>query len=209
GGPGGMEDILSDILGSFGSRGGPQGGPQGGFQAGFGQATGRGEDVTASVTVTLAEAAKGTKTRVSLPTGKEVEVTIPAGIASGQTVRLRGLGNPSPLRQGQAGDALVTVEIAPHPTLKPDGADLRAEVAVPLADAVLGGKVRVDTLDGAVELTVPAMSSSGRTLRIRGRGLPRGAGGAGDLFVTLKITLPDAADPELDALMRKWRTQAS
>ena len=102
----------------------------------------------------------------------------------------------------------MTVEVAPHPTLKPEGADLRTEAAVPLADAVLGGKVRVDTLDGAVELTVPPMSSSGRTLRLRGRGLPKPSGGAGDLLVTLKITLPDAADPELDALMRKWRAQA-
>ncbi|KAA5600359.1 DnaJ C-terminal domain-containing protein [Blastochloris sulfoviridis] len=207
-GPGGMEDILGDIFGAFGGRGGPQGGPQGGFQGGFGQATGRGEDVTVQVTVTMAEAAKGAKTRVSLPTGKEVEVTIPAGITSGQTVRLRGLGQASPLRQGQPGDALVTVEVAPHPTLKPDGADLRTEAAVPLADAVLGGKVRVDTLEGAVELTVPPMSSSGRTLRLRGRGLPNPSGGAGDLLVTLKIALPDAADPELDALMRKWRAQA-
>jgi DnaJ-class molecular chaperone len=208
GGPaGGMDDFLSDILGAMGGRAGA-GGAERGFHPGFGAASGRGDDVNAQVTVTLAEAVKGTKKRLSLPTGREVEVTIPAGIASGQQVRLRGLGHPSPLRQGQAGDALVTVEVAPHPTLKPDGENLRTEVAVPLADAVLGGKVRVDTLEGAVELTVPPMSSSGRTFRVRGRGLPKASGGAGDLLVSVKVALPEAADPELDALMRKWRAQA-
>ncbi|ALK09733.1 DnaJ C-terminal domain-containing protein [Blastochloris viridis] len=207
GGPaGGMDDFLGDILGAMGGR--AAGGQERGFHPGFGAASGRGDDVNAQVTVTLAEAAKGAKKRVSLPTGREVEVAIPAGIASGQTVRLRGLGHPGPLRQGAPGDALVTVEVAPHPTLKPDGENLRTEVAVPLADAVLGGKVRVETLEGAVDLSVPPMSSSGRTFRIRGRGLPKAGGGVGDLFVSLKIMLPETADPELDAVMRKWRARA-
>jgi len=120
-------------------------------------------------------------------------------------VRLRGLGRASPFG-GPTGDALVMVEITPHPAgLRPDGADLRTEVAVPLADAVLGGKVRVETLDSTVELTVPPMTSSGRTFRIRGRGLPKPTGGAGDLLATTKIVLPEKADAELEALMRRWR----
>jgi DnaJ-class molecular chaperone len=105
---------------------------------------------------------------------------------------------------GVAGDALITVSVAPHPTFTREGADLRLELPVTLYEAVLGGKVRVPTLDGAVELGIPPGSNSGRTLRVRGKGLPS-KGGAGDLYATLRIVLPDRADPELEALMRKWR----
>ena len=112
----------------------------------------------------------GTSRRVHLPTGKEIDAKIPAGLADGQTIRLKGQGLPGP--GGAAGDALITVTIAEHPLFKRDGANLRLELPVTLYEAVLGGKVRVPTLDGAVELAIPPGTSSGRTLRVKGKGLP-------------------------------------
>src|SRR6185312_10905472 len=161
-----------------------------------------GQDLHATLTVGLADAAKGTKTRVSLPTGKEIEVKIPAGIADGQQIRLKGQGWPG--NNGKFGDALITVNVAPHPLFKPDGADLRLELPITLYEAVLGAKVRVPTLDGAVELAIPAGTNSGRTFRLKGKGMP-GKGGAGDLLAVVRIVLPDRGDDALSELMRQWR----
>jgi DnaJ-class molecular chaperone len=159
-------------------------------------------DVTGSVTISLPEVLTGTSRRVHLPTGREIDAKIPAGLADGQTIRLKGQGMPGP--GGVAGDALITVTIAEHPLFKRDGANLRLELAVTLYEAVLGGKVRVPTLAGAVELAIPAGSSSGRTLRVKGKGLPA-KDGAGDLYVTIRIVLPEGGDAELDELMNRWR----
>jgi DnaJ-class molecular chaperone len=159
-------------------------------------------DVTGAVTITLPEVAAGTSRRVQLPTGKEIDVKIPAGLADGQTIRLKGQGMPGP--RGSAGDALITVTIAPHHLFERDGSNLKIELPVTLYEAVLGGKVRVPTLDGAVELAIPAGTSSGRRLRVKGKGLPT-KGGMGDLYAAVRIVLPDKPDPELEALMRKWR----
>jgi DnaJ-class molecular chaperone len=160
-----------------------------------------GRDVTVPLTISLAEAAKGGARRVRLPNGKEVDVKIPAGLADGQQIRLKGQGLSGP---GAAGDVLITVTIAPHPLFTRDGANLRLDLPVTLYEAVLGAKVRVPTLDGAVELAIPAGTSSGRTFRLKGKGLP-GKGGAGDLFATIRIALPEGSDDALEALMRKWR----
>src|ERR1700704_236093 len=173
---------------------------------GFGQAedfetTFPGGDVTVPVTISLAEAAKGGARRVHLPNGKEVDVKIPAGLTDGQQIRLKGQGLPGP---GAVGDALITVTIAAHPLFTREGANLRIELPVTLYEAVLGAKVRVPTLDGAVSLAIPAGTSSGRTFRLKGKGLP-GKGGAGDLLAKVTIVLPDNKDPALDELMRKWR----
>ncbi len=194
---GGFEDILRGMFG------GAAGAARGGHfeQEEFG-APGGGQDLHASITIGLAEAAKGTKARVSLPTGKDVEVKIPAGIASGQQIRLKGQGWPS--ASGRAGDALITVNVAPHPLFKPDGADLRLDLPVTLYEATLGGKVRVPTLDGAVELAIPAGTNSGRTFRLKGKGLKTKTG-HGDLLATVRIALPEKVDDEFKALMEKWR----
>jgi DnaJ-class molecular chaperone len=127
-----------------------------------------GRDVTGTVTITLPEVLTGASRRVQLPTGKEIDAKIPAGLADGQTIRLKGQGLPGP--GGPAGDALITVTIAEHPLFKRDGANLRLELPVTLYEAVLGGKVRVPTLDGAVQLAIPPGTSSGRTLRVKGKG---------------------------------------
>ncbi len=201
---GGFEDILRDMFGNAarGRAHGTQFEPQD-----FG-APSTGQDLHATLTITLPEAAKGTKTRVHLPTGKDVEVKIPAGLTSGQQIRLKGQGWPS--ATAKAGDALITVNVAPHPLFKPDGADLRLELPIALYEAVLGGKVRVPTLDGAVELAIPAGTDSGRTFRLKGKGLKAKDGnksGTGDLLATVRIVLPDRSDDELKELMRKWREQ--
>ena len=138
-----------------------------------------------------------------LPTGKDVEVKIPAGLTNGQQVRLKGQGWPTP--DGNAGDALITVNVAPHPLFTPDGADLRLDLPIALHEAVLGGKVRVPTLDRAVELAIPPGTSSGRTFRLKGKGL-KTKGATGDLLATVRIVLPEGSDDELQELMRKWRT---
>ena len=160
------------------------------------------QDLHAEMTISLPEAAKGTKTRVHLPTGKDVEVKIPAGLTSGQSIRLKGQGWP--IANGKAGDALITVHVAPHPLFKPDGADLRLDLPITLYEAALGGKVRVPTLDGAVELAIPPGTNSGRTFRLKGKGL-KTKSDAGDLLATVRIMLPDRTDDEFKELMRKWR----
>ncbi len=201
---GGFEDILKDMFGDAVGGGGPRATRRSTFeQEDFGQArqAPQGRDVTGAVTITLAEAAKGTTRRVQLPTGKEIEVKIPAGLADGQTIRLKGQGL---MGSGGSGDALIAVTVAAHPVFKRDGDDLRLDLPVTLYEAVLGGKVRVPTLDGAVELSIPSSTDSGRTFRLKGKGMPA-KGGAGDLYVTVQIVLPDRPDPELDELMRRWR----
>ena len=200
GGGAGFEDLLR---GMFGNRGGATRGFSQQFDTDdLGAATGAGQDLHASLTITLSDAAKGTKTRVHLPTGKDVEVKIPAGIASGQQIRLKGQGWPS--ATGRAGDALITINVAPHPLFKPDGADLRLELPITLYEAVLGGKVRVPTLDGAVELAIPAGTNAGRTFRLKGKGL-KAKSGAGDLLATVRIVLPERVDDEFKELMKSWR----
>jgi DnaJ-class molecular chaperone len=196
----GFEELLR---GMFGGRAGAARGFGQDFETeDFGAATGAGQDLHASLTIMLADAAKGTKTRVHLPTGKDVEVKIPAGIASGQQIRLKGQGWPS--ATGKAGDAMITINVAPHPVFKPDGSDLRLELPITLYEAALGGKVRVPTLDGAVELAIPAGTSSGRTFRLKGKGL-KAKSGAGDLLATVRIVLPERVDDEFKELMKKWR----
>jgi DnaJ-class molecular chaperone len=109
---------------------------------------------------------------------------------------------------GQPGDAIVTIHIGRHPQLRVDGRDLRLDLPITLYEAVLGGNVEAATLDGHVELTVPAHSSGNRTLRLRGKGLPASGGKpAGDLLVSLRIVLPEGAGPELDALAERLRNE--
>jgi DnaJ-class molecular chaperone len=160
----------------------------------------KGEDVSAALTVTLEDVASEAKKRVMLPTGREFEVTIPKGVADGQIIRLRGLGRGGPM--SDAGDALLTIRIAPHERFSVEGANLRLRQPIELEEAVLGATVRVPTLTGAVEMTVPPMTSSGRTFRLRGKGLPA-KDGRGDLLVTAEIKLPEQADEELLDYARK------
>jgi DnaJ-class molecular chaperone len=210
GGPGGMgggafEDILNSMFANAG-RGGARGGAGRAspfeFETG---GVGLDLDVNVAMSVSLEEAVKGGDKRVRLPTGKELNVKVPAGVIEGQQIRLRGQGETA---QGHPpGDLLITVHIAPHPYFKVDGSDIRLDLPITLYEAVLGGKVRVPTLGGAVELSIPKNTSSGRTFRLKGKGLPKQGGATGDLFVTARIMLPDGNDADLEALMQKWRDE--
>jgi len=200
GGRGGFDpsDFFADLFGG-GRRGRGASGGQAGAQ------TRRGEDVAATATVPLETAIRGGTTRVFLPGGRTLEVSIPAGVEEGKQIRLRGQGQAAPLG-GEPGDALVTIKIAPHPYFKVAGRDLTADLPVTLYEAALGGRIAAPTLEGKVELTVPPGSNGGRVLRLRGKGLPATDGkAAGDLYVTLRIMLPEGEDADLEALARKWR----
>jgi DnaJ-class molecular chaperone len=200
-GAGGFEDILNSMFGGGvrGARPGAGGGAQFEFDTG---GIGLDLDVNVAMSVSLEESVKGGEKRVRLPNGKELNVKIPAGVTEGQQIRLRGQGESA---QGHPpGDLLITINVAPHPFFKIEGSDLRIDLPVTLYEAVLGGKVRVPTLGNAVELSVPKNTSSGRIFRLKGKGLPK-AGATGDLFVTIRIMLPDGNDAELEALMEKWR----
>ena len=204
GGPGGaggagFEDILNSMFGGAARGARPGGGNHFEFDTG---GVGLDLDLSVAMSVSLEESVKGVEKRVRLPNGKELNVKIPAGVTAGQQIRLRGQGETA---QGhRPGDLLITVSIAPHPFFKVEGSDLRIDLPITLYEAVLGGKVRVPTLGSAVELSIPKNTSSGRTFRLKGKGLPK-AGGAGDLFVITRIILPDGNDAELEALMEKWR----
>jgi DnaJ-class molecular chaperone len=202
-GGGGFEDILNSMFGAAAARGGARRtGGASPFEFDPGTIA-LDLDLSVSMTVSLEEAVKGADKRVRLPNGKELNVKIPAGVVAGQQIRLKGQGETAPGHP--PGDLLITVNIAPHAFFKVEGSDLRLDLPITLYEAVLGGKVRVPTLGSAVELSIPKNTSSGRIFRLKGKGLPK-AGSAGDLFVTIRIMLPDGNDAELEALMAKWRT---
>jgi DnaJ-class molecular chaperone len=166
-----------------------------------------GEDIGVSVAVPLATIAHGGSIRVALPTGRTLDVAVPAGIEEGKSIRLRGQGHPG-RRSGPAGDVIVTIRYARHPLFKVEGRDLRLDLPITLYEAILGARVRAPTLSGEVEVSIAPGASGGRVLRLRGKGLPAGAEQpAGDLLATLRIVLPNEADAELSALMRKLRDQ--
>ncbi len=199
GGGGSFDDILASMFGGAGrGRGGAET-----FEYAPGASAMPELDLNASIGITLEEAVHGAEKRVRLPTGKELNIKVPAGVTHGQTIRLRGQGQE--VQGHRPGDALITVMIAQHQVFKVDGNDLRADIPVTLYEAVLGAKVRVPTLDGAVELSIPKNTSSGRTFRLRGKGMPVKGKDAGDLFVTVRIVLPDGNDADLEALMQRWR----
>ena len=164
----------------------------------------KGEDVSAVLSVSVEDVASERKQRIGLPSGRDVEVTLPPGVSDGQTIRLRGLGGDG-FGGGEAGDVLLTVRITGQDRFAIAGSDLKSRVPVDLEDAILGGKVRVDTPTGAVEMNVPPMTSSGRTFRLRGKGLPK-KDGHGDLLATVEIRLPAQADETLTEFAKARRS---
>jgi DnaJ-class molecular chaperone len=212
--PGGFsaEDILKEFMSGFGGaqqRGGRTTGAGGWdpFTGSMGGGASRGagtkaEEANVTLAVSLEDANKGASVPLRLPTNKVVNVKLPEKVEDGQQIRLKGQGMPSPMG-GEAGDAIVTVKFERHKHFRRDGADLRVEVPITLYEAVLGGKVRVPTLDGSAELTLPPNINTSKALRLKGKGLH----GAGDLYASLKVVLPEAGDPDLEGLMRFWRDQ--
>jgi DnaJ-class molecular chaperone len=160
-----------------------------------------GGDLSATLEITVEEAATTPKVTVQFPGGRKIAVKLPSYVEDGQVIRLKGQGEPSPLG-GQPGDALVTLRLARHSRYRVEGRDLHADLPVPLKDAALGAKVAVETPAGRVAVNVPAWSSSDKVLRIKGRGLPLKAGGHGDLYAHVRIMLPEHGDDELERLLR-------
>jgi len=198
GGKGDPRDIFSDLFSKFDMGGGA--GQGGGQRARQSSSIPPGEDIATEIAIPLEHVAKGGAARVTLGGGRTVEVKVPQGVANGKVMRLKGQGQPSPFG-GPAGDALITLRYAKHTQFTVDGADLRTQISVPVRDAVLGGEIRVPTLEGEVSMTVPPWTSGGKTLRLRGKGLPLNDR-EGDLYVTLQIDL-GPHDPEVEGFFRR------
>ncbi len=199
GGAGGFEGFnFADLFGGAGA---------GGFADLFGGGMGRGgtrarqqpmgQDVSYSLTIDFVLAMTGGETSVRLANGKQVKVKIPAGITEGATLRLRGQGE-------QGGDALIKINIASHPHFKRNGNDVEMTLPITLKEAVLGAKVTIPTLTGAVALNIPANTSSDKVLRLKGKGVPN----KGDLLVRVQVLLPDHPDEALEAFIRSWKPRS-
>ena len=201
GGGGGGPDIGDIFEGLFGGRGGGGGGFGGGFGGGRGRPQPRGANVTYRLAVSLPDAATRASQRITLSDGKTIDLKLPAGVEDGTQMRLAGKGEPGP---GGPGDALVTIQIQPHPFFRLDGDNIRLDLPISLDEALNGAKVKVPTVEGAVMLTVAPGSSSGKTLRLKNRGMTRKDGTRGDQLITLVITLPEN-DADLVQRLEGWR----
>lgn len=189
----GAEDIVSEI---FGARTGRS---QSGARMRL-----KGADQHYSLKIPFVEAAQGSTKRITLPTGKNLDVRIPPGVEDGQTLRLKGQGAPG-TSGGEPGDALVEITVESHPFFNRDGHDIHLDLPVTLAEAALGAKVTVPTIHGKVTVTVPPGANTGTTLRLKGKGIGHGRGGEhGDQLVKLKVMLPDKPDTELQTFLEKW-----
>jgi len=185
-----------------GGRGQPGGGMGGGPFGGMGggrRPPAKGANVQYRLKVSLTDAATLAPQRITLSDGKTIDLKLPAGVEDGTQMRLSGKGEQGP---GGRGDAIVTIEIAPHPFFKRDGDNLRLDLPVTLDEALGGAKVKVPTAEGAVMLNVAPGSSSGKTLRLKDKGLTRKDGSRGDQLVTLQVDLP-SADSEAGAELAK------
>ena len=199
-----LGDIFGSMFGGGGGQGGGMGGGMGGgFGGGRGRAAPKGANVQYRLAVSLPDAASLASQRITLSDGKTIDLKLPAGVEDGTQMRLGGKGEAGP---GGAGDALVTIQIQAHPFFKRDGDNIRIDLPVSLDEAVGGAKVKVPTVEGAVMLTVSPGSSSGKTLRIKGRGMTRKDGSRGDQLVTLEIALPEGEDAaDLARRLEGWR----
>jgi DnaJ-class molecular chaperone len=193
-------DIFAEILRNRGRQSGAEGFGGQGFAA-------AGQDVQYMLEVSFMDAALGAETRITLPGGQALAVKIPQGTHDGQTLRLRGKGGAG-YGGGPAGDALISIKVGTHPIFRREGNDIELTLPITITEAVLGGKVTVPTIDGPVGLTIPAGASSGRVLRLRGRGV--GAAGSktkGDQKVELRIVLPPEPSDALRAFLTEQQTE--
>ncbi|MBO3143491.1 DnaJ C-terminal domain-containing protein [Dermatophilus congolensis] len=197
---------LEDLLGMFGQQG------SGAGNMGFGTAGTRppkGRDVHATATLSFKQAVNGDTVVVNGVSGKPITARIPAGVKDGATIRLRGKGESSPMAGGEAGDILLKVTVKPHPVFRLEGNDLVVDVPVTFAEAALGATISVPTLGGnPVKLKLPAGTPSGRSLRVRGRGVPA-KGTPGDLRARIQVTVPQRLTDEARAAIEALRAQES
>jgi len=192
----GISDLFEGIFG--GRRGGGGGGPFSGFGR-RARAPQKGADVAYRLDVSFEDAASLAGQRVTLSSGKTLDIKLPPGVEDGTKIRLAGQGETGP---GGNGDALVTINIRPHRFFRREGDNIRLDLPVSLDEAVLGGKVRVPTVDGPVMLSIPKGSSSGKVLRLKGKGFTGKNGQRSDQLVTLQVDVPD--DAELAKFLEGW-----
>ena len=203
GGGGGFSDFFEMLFGGAGP-GGFGGGGGGGGRGGFRMPGG---DVEAKLALSLEEAARGGRRQLTLGdprTGqaRQVDVRIPAGVRPGQKIRLAGQGSPGP-GGGPAGDLYLLVELQPHELYRLEDRDLHVSVPVTPWEAALGGTAAVPTLDGPVRIKIPAGTSSGRKIRLKGKGFPNPRGASGDLYAELRIVVPETLTAEEEELFRR------
>lgn len=184
------EDIFAEFMGAARGGRGRKGAPPA-----------RGADVTYSLAVPFTEASLGTKRRVTLESGKTIDVTIPPGTNEADKLRLRGQGQEG---TGGTGDAIIEIHVEPHPYFVRKDNDILLDVPISLPEALSGASIKVPTLDGHVSLKVPSGANTGTTLRLKGKGVPTGKTTAGDMFAKLKIMLPDNVPEDLTELVEKW-----
>lgn len=163
----------------------------------------RGANVNYRLAVGFVDAATRATQRITLRDGTTIDLKLPAGVESGTQMRLAGKGERGP---GGTGDATVTIEVKPHAFFRRDGSDIRLDLPISLIEAVGGAKVKVPTVDGPVMLAIPAGSSSGKVLRLKGKGFSRKDGTRGDQLIMLQVDLP-AEDEALAAFARQWRDE--
>lgn len=159
----------------------------------------RGRDALYTLDVDFLEAANGASKRITLPTGETLDVTLPKGAADGQTIRLKGKGGRG-YQGGPDGDALVTISVRPHPLFRREGNDILIDLPISIDEAVLGGSIEVPTVSGKVKMTIPKGANTGKTLRLKGKGVK-----GGDQRVTLTVVMPDKIDASLESFMESWR----
>lgn len=180
-----------DIFSSFFSR------------RGRGQSTMQGQDRHFTMEVEFLDAVNGATRQVSLPDGPALEVKIPPGTRDGQTLRLRGKGEAG-FNGGKPGDALIDIKVRPHRFYNRDGDDIRLDLPISLYEAVAGGKIRVPTPSGPLSVSIPPNSNTGKVMRLKGKGVAKRTGEPGDLYVTLKVVLPEGGDAALSAFVSSW-----
>lgn len=190
-----ISDVFADLFGRDGGRFG--GGPR----------PVRGRDASYALELGFLEAVKGGKKRITLPGGGALDLSVPPGIEDGQTIRLKDKGEPG-VNGGRAGDALIEISVRPHPVFERQGDDIRIVLPVGFDEALLGAKVEAPTLDGQVAISIPAGSSSGQTLRLKGRGVKRKGRPPGDQYVELKLVAPKSIDEEFEKALKAWRARA-
>ncbi|MEO7366054.1 MAG: DnaJ C-terminal domain-containing protein [Sphingomicrobium sp.] len=195
-----LSDLFEGLFGAANAgRGGRQSGPTG-FRA-RNRAPKKGADVAYRLKVPLVDAASLAPQRITLADGKTIDLKLPKGLEDGTRIRLTGKGEPA---QAGNGDAIVTISIAPHPFFVRDGNHIRLALPVTLNEAVLGAKVKVPTPEGPVMLTIPKGTTSGRVLRLSGRGFTDKVGKRGDQLVTVQIDLPPGGS-ELEEFAARWK----
>lgn len=202
GGAGGFDDFsFSDIFSDvFGSGGGMR-------REGYGFSA-RGQDVRYSLEIDFLEAVLGAKKRVTLPDGGVLDLTVPEGVTDGQVLRLKGKGTPGS-SGATAGDALIEIKVRPHAEFRREGEDILLDLPITIDEAILGGRVEVPTPSGRVQLTIPKGTSSGKTFRLKGKGVRPKGGAGGDQLVTVRIVMPTEIDESLSYFFSEWRQKHS